>query len=105
MESDLIPYSASHGLPAQAVLVLAPHPDDEVFGCGGAIAAHVRAGVPLQVLILTDGAVFGNATTRANESLAAAGLLGYGEPEFWRLPDRSLRYSEELVQRIVEKIV
>ena len=105
LESDLIPYSASHGLPAQAVLVLAPHPDDEVFGCGGAIAAHVRAGVPVHVVILTDGAVFGDATRRASESLAAAGVLGYGEPEFWRLPDRGLCYSEALLLRLVDKIV
>ena len=76
-----------------------------MFGCGGAIAAHVRAGVPVHVVILTDGALFGDATTRANESLAAAKLLGYGEPDFWRLADRSLCYSEELMQRVVDKIV
>lgn len=105
LESDLIPYTASPGLPAQAALVLAPHPDDEVFGCGGAIASHVCAGVPVAVVILTDGAGFGDVTTRAHESLAAAKVLGYGQPDFWRLPDRALRYSEELVQRIVDRIV
>jgi len=105
LESDLIPHSASHGLPAQAALVLAPHPDDEVFGCGGAIAAHVRAGVPVHVVILTDGALFGDASTRANESLAAARLLGSGVPDLWGLADSNMCYSEELVQRLVDKIV
>ncbi len=104
MESDLIPYTASLGLPARAVLVLAPHPDDEVFGCGGAIAGHVRAGVPVDVVILTDGARFGDVATRALESRAAAKVLGYGEPDFWGLPDRGLRYSEDLVQRLVDRI-
>ena len=84
--------------------MLAPHPDDEVFGCGGAIASHVRMGIPVGVVILTDGALFGNASIRTGECLAAANVLGYGQPDFWRLPDRGLRYSEELVQRIVDRI-
>jgi len=93
-------------LPAQAVLVLAPHPDDEVFGCGGAVAGHVHAGVPVQVVILTDGAGgFGDAATRALESRAAAKVLGYGEPEFWGLPDRGLHYAEALVQRLLKAIL
>ena len=104
MESDLTPYTAIPSLPAQAALVLAPHPDDEVFGCGGAIASHVRAGVPVFVVILTDGARFGEASIRANECRAAARVLGYGEPDFWSLADRGLRYSEALVQRIVNRI-
>jgi LmbE family N-acetylglucosaminyl deacetylase len=39
-----------------AVLVLAPHPDDESLGCGGAIAAACETGRAVHVLILTDGA-------------------------------------------------
>ena len=104
LESDLIPYTAATTVPALAALVLAPHPDDEVFGCGGAIASHVRNGVPVQVIILTDGARFGEVSLRADESRAAANVLGYGEPEFWSLPDRGLGYSEELVQRIADRI-
>lgn len=102
LESDLIPYTASLGLNARAVLVLAPHPDDEVFGCGGAIAGHVAAGVPVQVVILTDGALFGDSSVRFQECLAAAAVLGYGQPDFWALPDRGLTYSEALVQRVVD---
>lgn len=105
LESDLIPYSACQGVPAQAALVLAPHPDDEIFGCGGAIARHVQAGVPVQVVVLTDGAVFGNTTLRRQECRAAAKMLGYGEPDFWHFPDRGLLYSEALVQRVLEKII
>ena len=104
LESDLIPYTAATTVPALAALVLAPHPDDEVFGCGGAIASHVRNGVPVQVIILTDGARFGEVSLRADESRAAANVLGYGEPQFWSLPDRGLGYSEELVQRIADHI-
>lgn len=105
MESDLFPYSCFFSIPAQRVLVLAPHPDDEVFGCGGAIAGHVEANVPVTVVVLTDGALFGDAALRSDESVAAAAVLGYGHPEFWGYPDRGLRFSEELVVRIVEKMV
>lgn len=105
MESDLTPYTAIQSLPAHAVLVLAPHPDDEVFGCGGAVACHVRCGVAVNVVILTDGARgSGDVATRCRESRAAAQVLGYGAPEFWGLPDRGLQYTEALVQRLAVQI-
>jgi LmbE family N-acetylglucosaminyl deacetylase len=37
------------------VMVLAPHMDDEIIGCGGAIARHAQAGAQIQVVFLTDG--------------------------------------------------
>ena len=84
--------------------MLAPHPDDEVFGCGAAIASHVLRGIAVCVVVLTDGAHYGDAMVRQGESIKAAKVLGYGAPEFWNLPDRGLRYAETLVQRLVEKI-
>lgn len=36
--------------------VIAPHPDDEVLGCGGTIARKVAQGARVQVCFLTDGA-------------------------------------------------
>jgi LmbE family N-acetylglucosaminyl deacetylase len=37
------------------LVVVAPHPDDEVLGCGGMMAAAIQAGVELLVVSLTDG--------------------------------------------------
>ena len=37
------------------VLVVAPHPDDEVLGCGGSIARHVASGDEVHVLVATRG--------------------------------------------------
>ena len=37
------------------VLVIAPHPDDEVLGCGGTIANRVAAGHNVYVCIVTKG--------------------------------------------------
>lgn len=113
MEHLLIPYATESSLPARSVICFAPHPDDEVFGCGGALARHSDLGVPVRVVILTDGA-FGVhdaaekaavSGTRATESLAAAMLLGYPAPEFWNLPDRGVEYSESLVDRLSAAIL
>lgn len=40
---------------SQSVLVVAPHPDDEVLGCGGTMARHADAGDAVHVLIMTQG--------------------------------------------------
>jgi LmbE family N-acetylglucosaminyl deacetylase len=37
------------------ILVLAPHPDDEVLGCGGIIQQALAKGLPLRVVFLTYG--------------------------------------------------
>jgi len=109
-EQDFIPYAAISSIGPGPAVVFAPHPDDEVFGCGGAIMRHVSAGDPARVIIVTDGA-YGAPTdseeyarTRRRESAQAAAILGYGVPEFWNLPDRGLEYGERLIQRILATI-
>ena len=37
------------------ILVVAPHPDDEVLGCGGVIARHAAAGDDVYVVIVSKG--------------------------------------------------
>lgn len=37
------------------VLVVAPHPDDEILGCAGAIQRAVAAGVEVRVALITNG--------------------------------------------------
>lgn len=65
-------------------MVFAPHPDDEVLGCGGTIALKVAAGADVSVVIMTDGrsshAQFVDAATliktRRTEAIEAAVRLG-----------------------------
>ena len=67
-------------------LVVAPHPDDEALGCGGTIALLRRAGLPVRVVIASDGAASHPGSTRypptvlaalrQSESLAGLRLLG-----------------------------
>lgn len=110
MEHLYIPYTATTQLLHGNVLVLAPHPDDEVFGCGGAIMQHVAQGDTVRVLILTDGAAaiphpdedsrLLYITLRQQESQRAAQILGYGQPEFWEFSDRALPNDERVIQRL-----
>lgn len=81
-------------------VLLAPHPDDEVFGAGGLLALWAQLGVPVQVLVLTGGQSQGHHTERQAESQAAAAYLGGYALEFWQLPDRELRATPDLVERI-----
>lgn len=95
-------------LPADAVtgfgrtLVVAPHPDDESLGCGGAIALLRERGRPVHVLFVSDGtgshpssrAYPAPALTalREREALDALAMLGVEADAitFLRLPDRSV---------------
>lgn len=83
-------------------LLLAPHPDDEVYGCGGLLALWAQQGIGARVVVLTDGS--GQAGAREAESLEAAAILGY-QPAFWRMPDRALRCSDPLVLAIQHEIL
>ncbi|MFA6062365.1 MAG: PIG-L deacetylase family protein [Gallionella sp.] len=49
-------YRTSPYLPnANTALIVAPHPDDETFGCGGLIALKLAQGAVVHVLILSRG--------------------------------------------------
>lgn len=54
---------------AAPAVVVAPHPDDEVLGCGATIARKRRAGAPVTVAFLTDG-------RRSHAAFAQARELG-----------------------------
>ena len=103
------------------ILVLAPHPDDEVLGCGGIIQQAVAQGVPVRVVFLTYGdnnqwsflvyrkhpVLMPKATQRMglvrhDEALAAARALGLspdqvtflGYPDFGTLPIWTTHWGE-----------
>jgi len=111
-ENHFIPYEAVKNIGTGNVLVLAPHPDDEVFGCAGAIIKHVKSDDPVHVVIVTDGGYqeSGNARSRneyiqirKEESILAGKMLGY-VPEFWDIPDREVVYGEKLISRIADMV-
>jgi len=90
------------------ILVLAPHPDDEVLGAAGVLREAVRRGLPTRVVFLTYGdsnewsflayrkrpvflprSVLAMGTLRRQEGLAAAAVLGVpaGNLSFLGYPD------------------
>lgn len=76
------------------VLVVAPHPDDEAIGCGGAICLHRRRGERVHVAFLTSGerGIYGVdpdevRALREAEAGRAAEVLDVGQTHFLRLPD------------------
>jgi LmbE family N-acetylglucosaminyl deacetylase len=72
------------------VVVVAPHPDDEVLGCGGVMARHAANGDEVSVIIATRGApeLFSDESverTRA-EARCAHAILGARETRFLDFP-------------------
>lgn len=78
----------------ETLLVIAPHPDDEVLGCGGTIARYAAAGATVHVAVVTTGRSprfqeEGVARVRA-EAARAHTLLGVAEAHFLDLPAAEL---------------
>ena len=72
------------------VAVIAPHPDDEVLGCGGTIARLANEGAAVHVVTVTRGQPpdFGPASVEQvmGEARAAHRLLGVRDSHFLDLP-------------------
>jgi len=87
-------------------VVLAPHPDDESLGCGGLIAQLRRHGLPVYVVVISDGSrshpnsqAYPSerlAALRQTEATAAVARLGMAAQDiyFLALPDGSVPHSE-----------
>lgn len=85
-------------LAGQDVLLVAPHPDDEALGCGGAVKLLTQAGARVAVVVMVrgDGGVDGGATDisieeRQGESRRACEILGTEPPVFTELPSAAIR--------------
>lgn len=76
------------------VLVVAPHPDDEVLGCGGMIAKRAKNGDEVYVCIVTKGMppVFNPVLIEQGrrEDAEAAGILGVKRTLFLDYPAAEL---------------
>jgi len=99
-EDELMPYRTDFP-PGGRWLVLAPHPDDEVFGVGATLAQAVARGVEVRLVIVTDGAAQGDAPQREDEARNSAEALGLGVPEFWRFADRGLTPDDAPLRRAI----
>lgn len=84
-------------------LCIAPHPDDEVIGCGGLLALLGLRSQICGSVILTRGEraeIDANSRSRSDESNQAAKILGIPSPCILDCGDRKLRYSDSLISII-----
>ena len=79
------------------ILVIAPHADDEVLGCGGVIAKHAASGDTVHILICTNASkgapeLFSEAAIQdvRKEAKRAHALLGVTDTHFLDLPAPAL---------------
>ncbi len=89
------------------ILIIAPHPDDDILGCGGSIAKHVHAGNSVSIVYVTSGES-GDASVpkedlqklREDEARVGAGVLGVTDIEFLHMRDGFVEYSLENITKI-----
>lgn len=97
------------------VLVIAAHPDDEVYGMGGTIAKLTAEGNEVHVLIVTDGSttqyrdnpeVGKIIDEKKKEALNANKALGVEKVHFGELPDMRLDETAHVeVNYVIEKVI
>lgn len=111
---DLAPPGVTTTVKADTVLVIAPHFDDDVLGCGGLIAQLTSSGARVGVLFLTDGSGgeeriddrAAYSERRHIEATRALEILGVTDIEFLDLPDGSLaNHVDEAAEAIRRALV
>ena len=101
--------------------MVAAHPDDEVLGCGGYIAARVKSGDEVDVTFLSDGVTSRDKNLGISEiearriaARSASNVLGVKDVSFGDFPDNKLdsvpileviKTIEAVVKRVRPSIV
>jgi len=108
---------AALDLSARRVIIVAPHPDDEVLGAGGLIQAALSSDVSVDVVAVTDGEgshphsratrAIDLATVRSRESYVALRRLGWDEPRITslHLPDGKVADRRTELDEALSKMV
>ncbi|WP_417374494.1 PIG-L family deacetylase [Glutamicibacter protophormiae] len=98
----------------ERLIVFAAHPDDETLGAGGLIAMAAERGIPVTVVVLTDGEASHPASTtrpelrreRRHELLdAIADLAPRAAVEFAGFADGGIREAAAEVRRYVQALL
>ncbi len=95
-----------------SLLVIAPHPDDESFGCGALIAQHPNT----HIVVVTDGGASSPsanitakelAAIRKEETLNAAKILGVESSHvlFLNYPDNAIRSQQEDIAKDLSALI
>ena len=102
LTSPDLPLIAVAEIAVAKALIVAPHPDDETLGCGGAIALLRSIGCDVRVLVISDGTLshpnsrkyprLALLKLRESETISALAILGVEATaiKFLRLQDGSV---------------
>lgn len=90
------------------VMVFAPHPDDEILGCGGSLTRHIENGDHATVVYMTSGDAGSLhiskeqlGSVREQEAQSSCSLLGITDLVFLRNPDGYLEYDQKNLVAII----
>ena len=93
----------------QTILVFAPHPDDDVLGCGGTLIKWARQGKSITVVYLTSGEAgsihFSKEELlekREEEAHRAIRIMGINDCIFLHQPDGGIEVCTEVLDAVVE---
>jgi LmbE family N-acetylglucosaminyl deacetylase len=93
------------------ILVFAPHPDDDIIGCGGTLAKHIKLGNQVSVCYMTSGDAGSLdyskeelAKVREGEARRAAKVIGFQGLTFLRNHDGYLEFNEGNLKKLIELI-
>ncbi len=105
-----IPIKAPFG---KSMLVVAPHQDDEIIGCGGAMALQIKRGKKVTVVFTQDGGDGYEAagisreeavSIREGEALSVARQLGAANPKFLRYANLNTKIIDVLAKDLIAEI-
>ena len=113
MREPLAPPGETTQVVASDVLVLAPHFDDEVLGCGGLLVDLIARGARVAVVFLSDGSGGREgaddpqeySARRQEEAEQVAELLGFERLHFLGIPDGELLARRVELSRAIGKIL
>ena len=93
------------------IIVFSPHPDDDLIGCGGSIAKHIKQGNEVTTIYMTSGDAGSLeynkeelAEIRQEESKKATEIIGLKDLVFLKNLDGYLEYNKENLIRLINLI-
>lgn len=99
--------------PKSKILIIAPHQDDEILGCGGYIRKNIEDGCSIVILFITSGwsgvrnkkmSKKKRVKIRETEAIKAGKILGIEKFIFLRKNDRAIYADKTLLFDIVKTI-
>lgn len=100
----------------EVAIVIAPHPDDEVFGCCGLMQRMLAEGKQVDLIIMTGGGKSHSSCCNVNEEVLiserrqltrnAAAIYGLGEEHihFLNYPDGGVQFSNENTKELMRTL-